>query len=58
MAFSTLTLTSLKSEDIEGTSKLTVSAQIRGLGRQDKPRMSLEAGMTSARWAVSAQVLE
>jgi putative Mg2+ transporter-C (MgtC) family protein len=64
MARSTLTLTSLKSEDIEGTPKLEVSAQVRGFGRQNEPleqlvaRLSLEAGVTSVSWAVSAQVLE
>ena len=60
----TLTVTSLKSEDIEGTSKLKVSAQIRGLGRQDEPleqlvaRLSLEPGVTSVSWSISAQVIE
>ena len=64
MASSTLTLSSLKSEDIEGTRKLKVSAQIRGFGRHDEPleqlvaRLSLEAGVTSVSWAVSAQALE
>jgi putative Mg2+ transporter-C (MgtC) family protein len=64
IARSTLTVTSLKSEDIEGTPKLKVSALIRGMGRQDEPleqlaaRLSLEAGLTSVSWAVSAQVLE
>jgi putative Mg2+ transporter-C (MgtC) family protein len=64
MARSTLTLTSLKSEDIEGTLKLKVSAQVRGLGRQDEPleqlvaRLSLESGVTSVSWAATAQILE
>jgi len=49
MASSPLTLTSLRSEDIEGTPKLKVTAQIRGLGRHDADleqlvvRLSLEA---------------
>jgi hypothetical protein len=30
------TLTALKSEDLEGTAKMKVAAQIRGLGRQDQ----------------------
>jgi putative Mg2+ transporter-C (MgtC) family protein len=64
MGRSSLTLTALKSEDIEGTSRLKVSAQIRGLGRQDEPleqlvaRLSLESSVTSVSWAVHAQVLE
>jgi putative Mg2+ transporter-C (MgtC) family protein len=31
-----LALTSLRSEDIEGTDKMKVTARIRGLGRQDQ----------------------
>ena len=64
LARTPLSLISLRSEDIEGTTKLKVSAQIRGLGRQDEPlegmvaRLSLEAGVTSVSWAVSAQPLE
>ncbi|HEX4164111.1 MAG TPA: MgtC/SapB family protein [Bryobacteraceae bacterium] len=64
IARSTLIVSSLKSEDIEGTPKLKVVAQVRGLGRQDEPleqlvaRLSLEAGVTSVSWAVSAEVLE
>ncbi len=59
-----LALTALKSEDIEGTPKMKVAAQIRGLGRQDQAleqligRLSLEAGVTSISWSVTAQVLE
>jgi putative Mg2+ transporter-C (MgtC) family protein len=59
-----LTLTALKSEDIEGTGRMKVLAQIRGLGRQDQAleqmvvRLSLEAGVTSVSWSVTAQVLE
>jgi putative Mg2+ transporter-C (MgtC) family protein len=59
-----LTLTALKSEDIEGTAKTKAAAQIRGLGRQDQAleqlvvRLSLEAGVTAVSWAVTAQVLE
>ncbi len=64
LARTPLSLISLRSEDIEGTTKLKVSAQIRGLGRQDEPlegmvaRLSLEAGVTAVSWAVSAQPLE
>ncbi len=51
MSRSSLALTALRSEDIEGTPKMKVTAQIRGLGRQDSAleqlvvRMSLEAGV-------------
>ena len=64
MIRTSLTLISLRSEDLEGTPKMRVSAQIRGLGRQDEPleqmvaRLSLEAGVTAVSWAVSAQALE
>lgn len=36
MSRSSLTLTALRSEDIEGTTKMKVIAQIKGLGRQDE----------------------
>ena len=64
MSRSSLTLTALKSEDIEGTSKMKVISQIRGLGRQDEAleqlvvRMSLEAGVSSVSWAVHAEVAD
>lgn len=64
MSRSPLTLTGLRSEDIEGTSRMRVTAQIRGLGRQDDAleqlvvRLSLEAGVSSVSWAVHSQVLE
>jgi putative Mg2+ transporter-C (MgtC) family protein len=64
MSRSSLTLTALRSEDIEGTPKMKVTAQIKGLGRQDEPleqlvvRLSLEAGVSSVSWAVHPQVLE
>lgn len=64
LAHTPLSLASLRSEDIEGTPKLKVSAQIRGLGRQDVSlegmvaRLSLEPGVTAVSWAVSAQSLE
>jgi putative Mg2+ transporter-C (MgtC) family protein len=64
MSRSSLTLTGLRSEDIEGTPKLKVTAQIKGLGRQDEAleqlvvRLSLEAGVSSVSWAVHTQVLE
>jgi putative Mg2+ transporter-C (MgtC) family protein len=64
MSHSSLTLVSLKSEDIEGTNKMKVTARVSGLGRQDQSleqlvvRMSLEAGVSSVSWAVQAEVLE
>src|SRR3984893_15649723 len=64
MSRSPLTLTALRSEDIEGTAKMKVTAQIKGLGRQDDAleqlvvRLSLEAGVSSVSWAVHIQVLE
>jgi hypothetical protein len=64
MSRSSLTLTGLRSEDIEGTSRMKVTAQIKGLGRQDDAleqlvvRLSLEAGVSSVSWAVHTQVLE
>jgi hypothetical protein len=57
-------LAALKSEDIEGTKKMRVAAQIRGLGRQDQAmeqlvaRLSLEGSVTSVSWVATAQVLE
>ncbi len=64
MARSALTLTSLRSEDIEGTAKMKVSARIFGIGRQHDAleqivaRLSLEPGVSSASWAVQAEVVE
>ena len=64
MSQSRLTLVSLRSEDIEGTNKLKVTAKVRGLGRQDQSleqlvvRLSLEAGVSSVSWALQAEVLE
>jgi putative Mg2+ transporter-C (MgtC) family protein len=64
MSRSSLALASLRSEDIEGTSKMKVTAQIKGLGRQDDAleqlvvRLSLEAGVSSVSWAVQAEILE
>ncbi len=64
MSQSSLTLTALRSEDIEGTPKMKVTAQIKGLGRQDAAleqlvvRLSLEAGVSSVSWTVHPQVLE
>ena len=64
MSRSSLTLTSLRSEDIEGTNKMKVTSGIRGLGRQDAAleqlveRLSLEAGVSSVSWAVHAEALE
>jgi len=56
--------TGLRSEDIEGTPKMKVTSQIKGLGRQDEAleqlvvRLSLEAGVSSVSWAAHTQVLE
>jgi len=64
MSRSSLALNSLRSEDIEGTSKMKVSARITGLGRQDEAleqlvvRLSLETGVSSVSWAVHAEVPE
>jgi len=64
MSRSSLTLTGLRSEDVEGTPKMRVTAQIKGLGRQDEAleqlvvRLSLEAGVSSVSWAVHPQVIE
>lgn len=64
MSQSPLTLTSLRSEDIEGTNKLRVTARIRGLGRQDQSleqlvvRLYLEAGVSSVSWAAHSETLE
>lgn len=64
MARSSLTLTSLRSEDIEGTAKMKVTARIRGIGRQNEAleqivtRLSLEAGVSSVSWAVQVEVPE
>lgn len=64
MSRSRLTLTALRSEDIEGTPRMKVTAQIKGLGRQDEAleqlvvRLSLEAGVSSVSWAVHSRVLE
>ena len=64
MSRSPLILTSLRSEDIEGTNKMKITARIAGLGRQQEAleqlvvRLSLEAGVSSVSWAVTAEVLE
>jgi putative Mg2+ transporter-C (MgtC) family protein len=64
MSQSPLTPTSLRSEDIEGTNKLKVTARIRGLGRQDQAleqlvvRLYLEAGVSSVSWAVHSEAIE
>ena len=64
MSTSPLTLASLRSEDIEGTNKMKVTAGIRGIGRQDQAleqlvvRLSLDAGVSSVSWAVHAEALE
>ena len=64
MSRSPLTLTSLRSEDIEGTNRMKVTSRIRGLGRQDDAleqlvvRLSLEAGVSSVSWAVQTELPE
>ena len=64
MVRSSLILTALRSEDMEGGPKLKVTAQIRGVGRQDEAleqlvaRLSLEPGVSSVSWVVHTQVIE
>jgi putative Mg2+ transporter-C (MgtC) family protein len=64
MAQNPLTLTFLKSEDIEGTAKLKVVAHVRSLGRQDQAleqliaRLSIEPGVSSVSWSMTAQPME
>lgn len=64
LAGSPLTLIALRSEDIEGTNKMKVTALIRGLGRQDQAleqlvrRASLDAGVSSVSWAAHTAILE
>jgi putative Mg2+ transporter-C (MgtC) family protein len=64
MAQSPLTLSGLKSEDIEGTDKLRVTARLRGLGPRDETleqivvRLSLEPGVSSVSWSVTTQPME
>ena len=64
MARISLTLISLRSEDIEGTPKMRVMARIRGIGRQDESleqivmRLSLQPGVSSVSWAVQSEVAD
>ena len=64
MSRSSLILNSLRSEDIEGTNKMKVTARITSMGRQDEAleqlvvRLYLEAGVSSVSWAVHAEVPE
>jgi putative Mg2+ transporter-C (MgtC) family protein len=64
LSSSPLILTALRSEDIEGTPKMRVTAQIKSLGRRDDAleqlvvRLSLEAGVSAVSWSVHPQVLE
>jgi putative Mg2+ transporter-C (MgtC) family protein len=64
MSQSSRSLAGLRSEDIDGTHKMKVTAQIKGLGRQHDAleqlvvRLSLEAGVSSVSWAVRAEILE
>jgi len=59
-----LTLIGLKSEDIEGTARMKVVAQIRSLGRQDQileqviARLSFEPSVSSVSWSMTAQLME
>jgi hypothetical protein len=61
MAQCPLTLSGLKSEDIEGTDKLRVTAQLRGFRPQDETleqivvRLSLEPGVSSVSWSLTTQ---
>jgi hypothetical protein len=56
--------TILSGEDLEGTAKMKVAAQIKGFGRQDQAleqlvvRLSLEGGVSSISWSVTAHILE
>jgi putative Mg2+ transporter-C (MgtC) family protein len=64
MSGNSLILTSLRSEDIEGTNKMKVEARITGVGRQDQAleqlvvRLSLEPGVSSVSWAIHSEALE
>lgn len=64
MSQSSLSLAGLRSEDIEGTTKMKVTAQIKGFGRQHDAleqlvvRLSLEAGVSAVSWAVRTEILE
>jgi putative Mg2+ transporter-C (MgtC) family protein len=64
MSQSPLILVGLRSEDIEGTNKMKVTARIKGLGRQNDAmeqlvvRLSLEAGVSAVSWAVQTEILE
>jgi putative Mg2+ transporter-C (MgtC) family protein len=64
MSRSSLTLAALRSEDIEGTNRMKVTAQIKGMGRQDTAleqlvvRLSLESGVSSVSWAVRGEVID
>jgi putative Mg2+ transporter-C (MgtC) family protein len=59
-----LALTALRSEDIEGTNKMKVTAHIRGMGPQNHAleqlvaRLSLERGVSSVSWAVHAEAID
>ena len=64
VAQSSLILTGLRSEDIEGTNKMKITAHIRGIGHRDTSleqlvtRMSFEPGVSSVSWAIQAESLE
>ncbi len=64
VAQSALILTGLRSEDIEGTNRLKITAQVQGIGRQNSAleqlvsRLSLEPGVSSVSWAVRGESLE
>ena len=64
MSQNPLTLVGLKSEDIEGTTKMKVVAHIRALGRQDQvleqliARLSFEPSVSSVSWSMTAQLME
>lgn len=61
---SSLILTGLRSEDIESSGRMKVTAQIKSLGRRDDAleqlvvRLSLEPGVSSVNWTVRSDVIE
>ncbi len=64
MAQNPLTLVGLKTEDIEGTSRMKVVAHIRSLGRQDQiveqliARLSFEPSVSSVSWSMTAGLMD
>ena len=64
MANKSLLLTSLGSEDLEGSPKLKVSAKLKGVDSKDQEledlvaRLSLEPAATSVSWSIRTSVME